>query len=344
MTVSESRFCDQCGVEFGPDAKFCANCGQARDSAVAEEPKKKRRAPARRTVKWRSIDEDVDLDGYPYAAGGSNSMFTGSIMFAASLRTSGNDSHGPMPPFVTTWISRDEGVTGRCPEVDIATLTEIFGGFVKSSGLLDGSWDALEVETPLGKSGLIMVSQADGAGAANLRIIVPLAYGVDPKKHDRAQVQATVDWLLNKMSSPYLEYVPLANDASDRDHVFGLITRQSGTHVPGPLSDPEWLAEPFVSAVSSNVQGFPGVGTLRLGVLDEQPIKREVAVMRSGEVELVELRAGTVDIYAGWQLELSTVGIVGLMALGHRSLMGMIDTVSEVSAFAAELGGIEPSS
>lgn len=343
MTEVQSRFCDQCGVEFGADAKFCANCGQARDVIVKEEPKKKRRAPARRAVKWRSIDDEANLENHPFATGGSNALLTGSLILVSALSASGDGTDGPMPPLATTWVSLDEGLIGRCPDSHVQTLTEIFGGFVRSSGLLGGSWDALEVQTPLGNSGLVMVSQASGAGAADLRVIVPLAYGVDPKKHDRAQVRSTVDWMLSKMSSPYMAYVPLVNDDSDRDGVFGMIVRQSGTPIPGPLSDPEWLAEPDVSAVTSNLQGFPGAGSLRIGVLDEQPQKREVAVMRSGEVDLIDVPAGTVDVYAGWQLELSAMGTVGLMALGHRSLLGMIDSLISVPALAQEFGGISPS-
>lgn len=343
MTGVQSRFCDQCGVEFGPDAKFCANCGQARDLMVTEEPKKKRSAPARRTVKWRSVDDEVDLENYPFAAGGSNSLLTSTLMLVSAFSVSGDGSGGPQPPLATTWVSLDEGVMGRCPDGHIQTLTEILGGFVKSSGLLGGSWDALEVQTPMGNSGLIMVSQADGAGTADFRVIVPLAYGVDPKKHDRAQVRSTVDWMLSKMSSPYMAYVPLVEDDSERDGLLDLIIQQSGTLIPGPLSDPEWLAEPNVSAVTSNLQGFPGAGSLRIGVLEEQPIKREVAVMRSGEVDLVDVPAGTVDVYAGWQLELSAMGTVGLMALGHRSLLSMIDALISVPALAQEFGGISPS-
>ena len=50
---------------------------------------------------------------------------------------------------MTSWpASRHEGALLRSEH--LGAVAEIFGSFVESFGLLDGLWDALEVDTPLG--------------------------------------------------------------------------------------------------------------------------------------------------------------------------------------------------
>jgi len=260
--------------------------------------------------------------------------------------SSTNDDGGSeyAPPMGTTWLGgRDEGVVGRCDQEQLGLVAQVFGEFVESLGLLDGPWDAIEVQTPLDHHGLIMVSVALGAESADLRIMVPIAFGVEPTDRHLGQIKATIDWLLNKMESPYMSYVPLVDDDSQRGALLDMLIERSGHPQPGPLSDPDWLASPYISAIESNAYGFPGAGALRIGVVDEAAVPRQRAVLREGIVELIDLAPGTVDLYAGWQIGASGVGMLGLTALGHRSLMGLIDAISEVPDLARELGGVPPS-
>lgn len=344
--MSQQRFCDQCGFELAISSRFCGGCGtrlmtvdQEPLSQVTSEPiTDSKRIP----VIWRSTEEDPDLAGFPYAEAAEMSQFAGSLMMAIS--SSGTAGQG-MPPVFTTWLADvDDGVIRRTP--DLGQVSGIFGSFVISLGLHHGSWDALEIESPLGYRGLVMLSEAswpEGSRSPALRILVPLAYGVDPATRDRAQLQASVDWLLSKVVSPYLQYVPPVMSDADRNSLLQRITTRAGTRIPGPLSEREWLAQTEVSAVSANLQGFPGVGSLRLGVLEEHEIGRTVSVFRDEKLVLVDVPAGTVDVYAGWQVELDAAGVVGLMALGHRSAMALIDAINSVPGLADELGGIPPS-
>jgi hypothetical protein len=345
------RFCEQCGFELSPGAKFCGGCGMAlaqdpgqgtpKPSAAPKPPAAPKPEPDRRPVKWRSTDDEVDLSDYPYAESSASSFLTGALMLGAMMSSGGNGD-GLVAPLVTTWpAGRDEGAVRRSEH--LSDVAEVFGSFVESLGLLDGPWDALEVNTPLGHRGLVMVTEGEWPEAGReqgIRLLVPLAYGVDPTDRDRAQLRATVDWMLSKMASPYMNYVPLINDASERDGLMKAIVEASGTPVEGPLSDADWLADPDVSAIGSNPQGFPGAGALRIGILDECEESRQRAVFRDGSLTLVDLSGGTVDVYAGWQVEAKSFGFVGLMALGHRSLMALIDAVEECDDLSRELGGV----
>lgn len=343
------RFCEQCGFELSSGAKFCGGCGMAlvqpAGQSVPKPPAAPKPAPERRPVKWRSIDDEVDLSEYPYAESSAGSFLTGALMLGVMMSSSGSGD-GLVPPLVTTWpASRDEGALRRSEH--LGAVAEVFGSFVESQGLLDGSWDALEIDTPLGNRGLVMVTEGEWSESGReqgIRLLVPLAYGVDATDRDRAQLRATVDWMLSKMASPYMNYVPLINDASERDGLMKAIVEASGTPVDGPLSDVNWLADPDVAAVGSNPQGFPGAGALRVGLLDECEEPRQRAVFRDGALTLVDIPGGTVDIYAGWQVEAKPFGFVGLMALGHRSLMALIDVVAEVDELREEIGGIAVSS
>jgi len=339
------RFCEQCGFELSSGAKFCGGCGmalaQAVGQAVPQSTASPKAAPERRPVRWRSIDDEVDFSDYPYAESSAASFLTGALMLGAMM-SSGGSGDGLMAPLVTTWpAGRDEGALGRSEH--LGAVAEVFGSFVESFGLLDGPWDALEIDTPVGHRGLVMVTEGawpDVGREQGLRLVVPLAYGIDPADRDRAQLRATIDWMLSKMASPYMSYVPLVNDPSERDGLMKAIAAESGTPVDGPLSDVDWLADPDVSAIGSNPQGFPGVGALRIGILDECEAPRQRAVFRSGSLTLVDIPAGTVDIYAGWQVEAKPFGFVGLMALGHRSLMALIDAVAENEELFEEFGGV----
>lgn len=297
-------------------------------------------AAERRPLQWGSVDAEVDLSDYPYAESSAESFVTGALMLGAMM-SSGGSGEGLAAPLVTTWAtSRDEGTLGRTEHLGV--LAEVFGAFVESLGLLDGPWDALEIDSPLGNRGLVMVSEGGWPEAQRepgIRLLVPLAYGVDPADRDRAQLRATVDWMLAKVAAPYMDYVPLVMDASERDGLMDRIINASGNLVDGPLSDVDWLSDPFTSAVGSNPQGFPGVGALRLGVLDECETVRQRAVFRDGALTLIDVPAATVDVYAGWQVESGAVGLMGLMALGHRSLMALIDAMAEVDGLRAEIGG-----
>ena len=73
-----------------------------------------------------------------------------------------------------------------------------------------------------------------------------LAYGVDPKKHDRAQARESVDWLLWKVAPPYMSYVPLVENDAERKDNLDLIFSRSGSPAPGPLSDLDLLSDPDV--------------------------------------------------------------------------------------------------
>ena len=309
--------------------------------SVPKPPAAPKTAPERRPVTWRSIDDEVDLSDYPYAESSAASFLTGALMLGAMMN-SGGSGDGLVAPLVTTWpAGRDEGALRRSEH--LGAVAEVFGSFVESLGLLDGPWDALEIVTPLGHRGLVMVTEGawpDAGREQGLRLLVPLAYGVDVKDRDRAQLRATIDWMLSKMASPYMSYVPLINDASERDGLMTAIAEASGTPVDGPLSDVDWLADPDVSAIGSNPQGFPGVGALRIGILDECEESRQRAVFRDGSLTLVEVPGGTVDVYAGRQVEAKPFGFVGLMALGHRSLMALIDAVAELGELRDELGGV----
>ena len=335
------RFCEQCGFELSSGAKFCGGCGAPLGQSAATPAAAPKAAPERRPVQWRSIDDEVDLSEYPYAESSVGSFLTGALMLGAMM-SSGGSGDGLVAPLVTTWpAGRDEGAVRRSEH--LGAVAEVFGSFVESRGLLDGPWDALEIDTPLGHRGLVMVTEGawpDAGREQGLRLLVPLAYGVDPADRDRAQLRATIDWMLSKMASPYMSYVPLINDPSERDGLMKAIAGESGTPVDGPLSDVDWLADPDVSAIGSNPQGFPGVGALRIGILDECEDARQRAVFRNGSLTLEDIPGGTVDIYAGWQVEAKPFGFVGLMALGHRSLMALIDAVAELGELRDELGGV----
>jgi hypothetical protein len=339
------RFCEQCGFELSSGAKFCGGCGVALEQTAGQSAPKPaaapKPAPERRPVKWRSIDDEVDLSDYPYADSSAGSFLTGALMLGAMM-SSGGSGDGLVAPLVTTWpANRDEGAVRRSEH--LGTVAEVFGSFVESQGLLDGPWDALEIDTPFSNRGLVMVTEGEWSEPGReqgIRLLVPLAYGVDPADRDRAQLRATVDWMLSKMAAPYMNYVPLINDASERDGLMDRIVRASGTFVDGPLSDVDWLSDPATSAIGSNPQGFPGVGALRIGILDECEESRQRAVFRDGALTLIDLPPGTVDVYAGWQVESRAVGIMGLMALGHRSLMALIDAPVEVDELREELGGV----
>lgn len=338
------RFCEQCGFELSSGAKFCGGCGAALGQPAGQSAPKPaaapRPTPERRPVKWRSEDDEVDLSDFPYADSSAGSFLTGALMLGAMM-SSGGSGDGLAAPLVTTWpAGRDEGALGRSEH--LGTMAEVFGTFVESQGLLDGPWDALEIVSPLGNRGLVMVTEggwSEPGREQGIRLLVPLAYGIDPTDRDRAQLRATVDWMLSKMAAPYMNYVPLINDASERDGLMDRIVRASGTAVDGPLSDVDWLSDPVTSAIGSNPQGFPGVGALRIGIIDECEESRQRAVFRDGALTLIDVPPGTVDVYAGWQVESRAVGVMGLMALGHRSLMALIDAVAEVQGLAAELGG-----
>lgn len=345
MSPVAQRFCEQCGFELSPGAKFCGGCGLALAQQVGQAKPTSPASPQVAPVTWRSVDEEVDLSEYPYAESSSGSFLTGALMLGAMM-SSGGGGGGLVAPLVTTWLtSRDEGALRRSEQLGV--VAEVFGSFVESLGLLDGPWDALEIETPLGNRGLVMVTEGqwpEGGRDQGIRLLVPLAYGVDPAGRDRAQLRATIDWMLSKMAAPYMDYVPLVTDASERDGLMDRIVASSGTVVDGPLSDLGWLSDPFTSAVGSNPQGFPGVGALRIGVLDECETSRQRAVFRDGSLRLIDVPPGTVDVYAGWQIESSGVGLLGLMALGHRSLMALIDASAEVTELRREVGGISVSS
>lgn len=338
------RFCERCGFELSPGAKFCGGCGAALGQPAGQSAPKPaaapRPTPERRPVKWRSEDDEVDLSDFPYADSSAGSFLTGALMLGAMM-SSGGSGDGLAAPLVTTWpAGRDEGALRRSEH--LGTVAEVFGTFVESQGLLDGPWDALEIDSPLGNRGLVMVTEggwSEPGREEGIRLLVPLAYGIDPTDRDRAQLRATVDWMLSKMAAPYMNYVPLINDASERDGLMDRIVRASGTAVDGPLSDVDWLSDPVTSAIGSNPQGFPGVGALRIGIIDECEESRQRAVFRDGALTLIDVPPGTVDVYAGWQVESRAVGVMGLMALGHRSLMALIDAVAEVRGLAAELGG-----
>ena len=339
------RFCEQCGFELSTGAKFCGGCGmalaQAGGEAVPQPPASPKPPPEGRPVTWRSTDDEVDLSDYPYAESSASSFLTGALMLGAMMG-SGGSGDGLVAPLVTTWPKgRDDGALRRSEH--LGTVVEVFGSFVESFGLLDGAWDALEIITPFSQRGLVMVTEGawtDAGRDEGLRLLVPLAYGLDPADRDRAQLRATVDWMLSKMASPYMSYVPLINDPSERDGLMKAIVESSGTPIDGPLSDVDWLEDPDVSAIGSNPQGFPGAGALRIGILDECEESRQRAVFRDGSLTLVDLPGGTVDVYAGWQVEATPFGFVGLMALGHRSLMALIDAVEECDDLSRELGGV----
>lgn len=346
MNQASAKYCDQCGFEITANAKFCGGCGRKLSDTTTERVNVRESVNQPRTTKtieWLTSDEDTKLQNFPYAQSGSDALFTGAVMLGAMMGGKPTAPGEAQPPLATTWLmSRDKDITGRCTRELLSEVAKIFGDFVLSRGLLDGPWDALEIQTPLGNSGLVMLANAHGAEAATLRIMVPLAYAVQPEEHEKEQVQATMDWVLRKLESPYIAYVPLIDDASQREGLIETLIARSGTPHPGPLSDLTWLSDPSISAVGSNSFGFPGAGSLRIGVLDEQQQSRERALFRSGKLELIELPPGTVDLYAGWQIEPSGMGMVGLMALGHRSLMGGIDAMAEIPALANELGGVAP--
>ena len=338
MTAPRQRFCEECGFELSPKAKFCGGCGTKLGGSAAPA---KAVEPEAVPVEWMSTDEDVDLSDFPYAEAAASSFIAGAVMLGAAMSTGGAPGESA-PPLFTTWLgSRDEGCLGRCDQMQL--FGEIFGSFARSVGLLQDSWDALEIATPLGNRGLVMVSMGDWPDEPSRdpgwRILVPLAYEVDASVMDREQARQTVNWILDKMASPYMNYVPVVMDDSQREQLMQDIVERSGQPVPGPLSDVEWLGDPFISAVGSNLRGFPGSGALRIGILDECEYPRQRAVFRSGELTLVDLEPGTVDIYAGWQVPAESVGAFGLMALGHRSLLGVIDAVAEVDGLQEELGG-----
>lgn len=340
----QQRFCEHCGFSLSPEARFCGGCGIAlsrpASTSVPSEPKKSKAAPRKRKVKWRSTDDEVDLAAFPYADASAGSFLTGALMLGAMMN-SGGIGDGLAAPLITTWLEgRDDGALRRSPH--LAAVAEVFGSFVESLGLLEDPWDALEIDSPLGNRGLIMVTESswrEPGREPGIRLVVPLAYGVDVKARDRAQLRSTLDWLLSKVAAPYMDYVPVVMDDSERAGLMDRIIEASGTQVPGPLSDVDWLRDPFISAVGSNPQGFPGVGALRLGILDECDSTRQRAVFRDGSLTLIDVPAGTVDVYAGWQVEASGVGIMGLMALGHRSLMALVDAISSVGELRNEIGG-----
>jgi len=338
------RFCEECGFEFSAGAKFCGGCGRPLDRATEKvEPMPVPRPTAvseLRPVHWRSTDDEIDLSGYQYAEASAGSFLTGALMLGAMM-SSGGSGDGLTAPLVTSWPERrDEGAVRRSEHLDV--VADVFGSFVQSRTSLDGPWDALEIATPLGHRGLVMVTEGewpDFGREQGVRLLVPLAYGVDPADRNRAQVRATVDWMLSKMAAPYMDYVPLIMDASERQGLKDRIVRASGTPIAGPLSDVAWLRDPSISAIGSNPQGFPGVGALRIGILDECEESRQRAVLRDGTLTLIDVPAGTVDVYAGWQVESRAVGIMGLMALGHRSLMALIDSIAEIGELRGEIGG-----
>jgi hypothetical protein len=345
VSSQTARFCEECGYRLSPEAKFCGGCGRPLSAATSEPGPPEPPAVADRDVVWGSLEDEVDLDDYPYAQSASGSFLAGALMLGAIMSTDPAAFGDSAPPMTTTWtFDRDAAAGGRVSEDQLGTLGQVFGGFVRSSGLLDAPWDAFEVVTPLGNRGLVMVTTAAASpDSAQVRLVVPLAYGIDVRHRDRAQIQSSIDWLLSKVESPYMSYVPLVENDAQRGGLVEDIIARSGTVVPGPLSDMEWLTDPYVSAVGSHPAGFPGVGTLRLGMLDEQRCSRQRAVFRGDQLELQTLDPGTVDVYVGWQIGLDGVGLLGLMAIGHRSLMAMIDLVVESPEFAAEFDGVAPS-
>lgn len=346
MSSQTAQFCEQCGYRLSAEAKFCGGCGRPLSAASGQaEAPQESPAVAERDVVWGSVEDEVDLNDYPYAQSASGSFLAGALMLGAMMSTDPATFGGSAPPMTTTWtFDRDDAAGGRVSEDQLGTLGQVFGGFVRSSGLLDAPWDALEVMTPLGNRGLVMITTAAGSlESAQVRLVVPLAYGIDVRRRDRAQIQSSIDWLLSKVESPYMNYVPVVENDAQRGGLIEDIIARSGTGVPGPLSDMEWLTDPYVSAVGSHPAGFPGLGTLRLGILDEQRRSRQRAVFRDDQLELQTMEPGTVDVYVGWQMGLDGVGLLGLMAIGHRSLMAMIDLVAESPEFAAEFDGVAPS-
>lgn len=78
---------------------------------------------------------------------------------------------------------------------------------------------------------------------AGVRLLATLAYGVDLTDRDRAQLRATIDRMLSKMASPYMSYVPIINDPSERDGLMKPIVGESGT--PVEAGRVMAVAEPF---------------------------------------------------------------------------------------------------
>ena len=261
--------------------------------------------------------EGEPLD-FRYAEASASASLTG-LLFVGSQGLGAASLAG----MSTHWLSQlDEGVTGRTPQAD----TKVFGSFVQGRTTVAKTWTVLSVITPLGNRGLVVLCQASGDMARGVslgtRFLVPIVVDADATTHDPDQLRATVDWMLAKVSSPYMAYVPLVESDSDRLAAIKALMAQAGTPVGGPLTDPEWLADPMILATMSNPAGFPGPGSQRLGVL--QP--------RS---------PGRVDIYAGWQVDLTSSGI-GLSVFGHRSILALIDAVHEIPGLRRELGSGTP--
>lgn len=269
------------------------------------------------------IDADQESASSPfrYAQASETSSFTG-LLFAG-VQGIGAGSTGGL---ATTWLTRlSDGVVGPCSDVD--QVADVLGSFVTGRSTFDSFWTVLNVTTPLGNPGLVLLAQGRGSASEGVsqgtRILVPLVVDADTANHEVDQLHATVDWMLAKMASPYMAYVAPVDSDQDRRAAIQAVVSRAGTRVPGPLSDPEWLADPMVLAVMSNPAGFPGPGSQRLGVL--QP--------RS---------PGRVDIYAGWQLDLSSAGLLGFALLGHRSVLALIDAVHAVPELRRELGSGTP--
>ncbi len=332
------NFCDQCGTRLRSTSKFCPECGVPL-AAIAHTPPRSDSpasspSPPEVAITWQSTDEDIDIAGYPFAEAQLSSSFRGLLWLGAM------GAGGATLP-VTAWLSqRDEGVRRR--SVHAEEVAEVLGSFVEGSVPIGGPWDALEVSTPLGHRGLVLIGEGDWSKSpgTGVRIIVPVAYGIDPSTRDRHQLRTSLEWALTKTEAPYTSYVPLVDDPSQRTALLQSIIALAGRPIAGPLSDPFWLNDPEIASIGSNPAGFPGSPAMRVVILDESGQGRQRPAFIDGALQMVDIPEGTVDAYVGWQLDFDGLGRLGFTLLGHRSLLAVIDAFAGLAELKAEIGGI----
>lgn len=335
------NFCDQCGTRLGPTSRFCPGCGVSL-AAVADAPSLRASTESPATspisadvaIAWKSTEEDVDVEGYPFAEAQVSSSLRGLLWFGAM------GAVGEAPP-VTAWLShRDEGMRRR--SLHAQEVGQILGSFVEGSVPIGDPWDAWAVRTPLGHRGLVLVGEGDWSHTpgTGVRIITPVAYGINPVKSIRQQLRTSLEWALTKTETPYTSYVPLVDDPSQRASLMESVIAKAGRPVPGPLSDLLWLSDPEISPIGSNPAAFPGSPAMRVVILDESGHARQRPAFIDGILQMVEVPEGTVDAYVGWQLDFEGLSRVGFSLLGHRSLLAVIDAFAGLAALQGEIGGI----
>jgi len=305
---------------------------------------------------WISHDE-LDVEAFRYA-----SEAEGGSAFMGALFAGFANPLGGVPPF--EWVENIDDLTVECiTGGELAEWVRMLGSY--STGSIEGlspdldqrntwevdatyGWSFVTFLSPLDRDeGCVRLGWVRRDGVRYLHVASHVA-DIDPQRLDRlipepektrtgfspvinpGLVRSTSRWIVQKLESAYLYYVPLVPDGvSDPDgyrrQMFMEAFTSMGQPVDGPFTDPDWLAEPVIVSTAGNPVAFPGNGARRV----------------AGLVHSID-GIPEQHLFVGWEFSVNDAQPSPAMIIyGHRALLAARDLATSEDLYR-ELHAMPP--